>query len=78
MKLCKDCKYFTEASNKEAFCLHSESVMYDDPIYGEHSRRTCRDMRLGGPDRTAPCGRYGKLFVAVAGFVPQIISEEMK
>jgi hypothetical protein len=33
---------------------------------------------LGGPDRTAPCGRYGKLFVAVAGFVPQIISEEMK
>ena len=45
MKLCKDCKHFTEASDKEAFCLHEEAVKFDDPIYGNHSKRTCLDMR---------------------------------
>ena len=70
MKLCKDCKFFAEASNKEAFCLHSEAVMYDDPIYGEHSKRTCREMRLGIPERAALCGRTGKLWIASAAFVP--------
>ena len=44
MKLCKDCKYFEEASDKEAFCLHPQALKYDDPIYGEHSRETCRSM----------------------------------
>ena len=71
MKLCKDCKYFTEASNREAFCLHSESVIYDDPVYGEHSKRTCREMRLGIPERAALCGRTGKLWVASATFTKQ-------
>ena len=71
MKLCKDCKFFAEASDKEAFCLHPEAVMYDDPVYGEHSKRTCRDMRLGNPDRAAPCGRYAKLWIASAEFTKQ-------
>lgn len=70
MKLCKDCKFFAEASNKEAFCLHSESVIYDDPVYGEHSKRTCREMRLGIPERAALCGLTGKLWIASAAFVP--------
>ena len=70
MKLCKDCKFFAEASNKEAFCLHSESVIYDDPVYGEHSKRTCSEMRLGIPERTALCGLTGKLWIASAAFVP--------
>jgi len=68
MKLCKDCKYFTEASNKEAFCLHPQALKFDDPIYGEHSRETCRSMRMGGPDRNLSCGRYGKLWTAKPGF----------
>lgn len=68
MKLCKDCKHFTEASDKEAFCLHEEAVKFDDPIYGNHSKRTCLDMRLGGPDRTALCGKLGKLWTAKPDF----------
>ena len=68
MKLCKDCKHFTEASDKEAFCLHEEAVQFDDPIQGNHSKRTCLDMRLGGPDRTALCGKLGKLWTAKPGF----------
>lgn len=68
MKLCKDCKYFAEASDKEAFCLHEQAVKYDDPVYGNHSKRTCIDMRLGGPDRTALCGKVGKLWTAKPGF----------
>ena len=71
MKLCKDCKFFDEASNKEAFCLHPEAVMYDDPIYGEHSKQTCRQMRIGYPDRAALCGRTGKLWIASAAFTKQ-------
>ena len=70
MKLCKDCKFFVEASDKEAFCLHPEAVVYDDPIYGEHSKQTCREMRLGNPDRAALCGKYAKLWIASAPFVP--------
>lgn len=66
MKLCKDCKYFTEASDKEAFCLHTESLRYDDPVYGKHSRKTCREMRIG---EGAKCGRFGKLYTAAAGFI---------
>jgi hypothetical protein len=72
MKLCKDCKFFEEASDKEAFCLHPQALKYDDPIYGEHSRETCRSMRLGGPDRNGSCGRYGKLWVTKPGFVPTV------
>ena len=76
MKLCKDCKFFQEASDKEAFCLHPQAINYDDPIYGEHSRKTCRDMRLGGPDRTALCGRYGKLWTSKPGFVAEGYDQE--
>jgi hypothetical protein len=69
MKLCKDCKHFAEASDKEAFCLHEQAVKFDDPIYGLHTKRTCHEMRIGnphGPD--AICGRFGKLWVAKPGF----------
>ena len=69
MKLCKDCKFFQEASDKEAFCLHPQALKYDDPIYGEHSRETCRSMRMGGLDPILSCGRYGKLWVTKPGFV---------
>jgi hypothetical protein len=65
MKLCKDCKHFAEASDKEAFCLHEQAVKFDDPIYGLHTKRTCREMRLG---ENARCGRFGKLWVAKPGF----------
>ena len=65
MKLCKDCKHFTEASDKEAFCLHGEAVKCDDPIYGEHTKKTCHEMRLG---EKAACGRFGKLWTAKPGF----------
>ncbi len=32
MKLCKDCKFFEEASNKEAFCLSKLTSV--DPTIG--------------------------------------------
>lgn len=67
MKLCKNCKYFAEASDKEAFCLHGQAVKYDDPVYGEHSKRTCLEMRLGD---NPTCGRFGKLWTTKPGFIP--------
>jgi hypothetical protein len=76
MKLCKDCKFFEEASSKEAFCLHPQALKYDDPIYGEHSRETCRSMRMGGLDRNLSCGRFGKLWVAKPGFSPVEYNQE--
>jgi hypothetical protein len=66
MKLCKDCKYFEEASDKEAFCLHPQALKFDDPVYGNHSKRTCRAMRMIGEE----CGPIGKLWVTKPGFVP--------
>ena len=69
MKLCKDCKFFQEASDKEAFCLHPQAINYDDPIYGEHSRKTCREMRLG---TGAECTKFGKLWVSKPGFVATV------
>jgi len=65
MKLCIECKYFSEASDKEAFCLHSQAVRFDDPVYGKHSKRTCSDMRLGD---NPTCGRFGKLWTAKPEF----------
>jgi hypothetical protein len=64
MKLCKDCKYFEEASEQEAFCLHPQAVKYDDPVYGNHSKRTCRMMRMTGED----CSPTGKLWTPKPGF----------
>ena len=66
MKLCKDCKYFEEASDKEAFCLHLQALKFDDPVYGNYSKRTCRAMRMIGEE----CGPIGKLWVSKPGFVP--------
>lgn len=64
MKLCKDCKHFSEASN-EAFCSHPQAAKYDDPVYGNHSKKTCRDMRKIGAD----CSQTGKLWAAKLGFM---------
>lgn len=66
MRLCKDCKHFQEASDQEAFCLHPQAVKYDDPIYGDHTKQTCRDMRFS-PD-AAHCGRVGRLWASKPGF----------
>jgi len=66
MKLCKDCKYFEEASEQEAFCLHPQAVKYDDPVYGNHSKRTCRAMRMIDEG----CSLTGKLWTSKPGFVP--------
>lgn len=65
MRLCKDCRFFQEASDKEAFCLHSEAVKYDDPIYGNHSKRTCQEMR----STNSLCSRVGKFWTAKPGFM---------
>ena len=66
MKLCKDCKFFEEASDIESFCLHPLALSSDDPIYGEQSRKTCREMRLGPG---ADCTKFGKLWVSKPGFI---------
>jgi hypothetical protein len=66
MRLCKDCKYFQEASDKEAFCSHEQAIKYDDPIYGNHSKKTCSEMRM--PDN-ASCGRLGRLWTVKPGFM---------
>lgn len=73
MKLCKNCKFFQEASGEEAFCLHGQAVKFDDPIYGEHTKQTCHEMRLG---ENASCGRFGKLWVAKPGFSPAEYDQE--
>jgi len=65
MKLCKDCKYFEKASEQEAFCLHPQAAKYDDPVYGNHSKRTCLSMRMMSED----CSRTGKLWAAKSGFM---------
>lgn len=66
MKLCKDCKYFEEAPEQEAFCLHPRAIKYDDLVYGNHSKKTCRMMRTTGED----CSSIGKLWISKPGFVP--------
>lgn len=65
MRLCKDCRYFQEASDKEAFCSHEAAIMFDDPVYGEHSKKTCHEMRL---HNNANCGRLGRLWTAKPEF----------
>ena len=70
MKLCKDCKYFLEdtsiVGNYTAVCQHPQSARYDDPVYGNHTKHSCRIMR----DNKMPCGMTGKLWVASATFTP--------
>ena len=65
MRLCKDCKFFEEASDKEAFCSHPQAMKYDDPVYGNHSKRTCQEMRMIGEE----CSRTGKLWLPKPGFM---------
>ena len=70
MKLCKDCKFFLEdtsiVGNYTAVCQHPQSARYDDPVYGNHTKHSCRIMR----DNKMPCGMTGKLWVASAAFTP--------
>lgn len=67
MRLCKDCKFFFEdtkiVGNYTAVCQHPESQNYDDPVYGNHTRKSCRTMRQG------ICGLDAKLWLAAADFV---------
>ena len=67
MRLCKDCKFFFEdtkiVGNYTAVCVHPESENYDDPVYGNHTRKSCRTMRHGA------CGITGKFWLAKAAFV---------
>ena len=70
MKLCKDCKYFSNPlqinSGNEPYCLHREAQTQDDPIWGNHSKRTCKEMRSNG----SYCSITGMLWVAAAHFTP--------
>lgn len=70
MKLCKDCKYFIQKHPTSAngpCCTHKESLKYDEPIFGNHTVRTCYEMRVW--DKNGKCGMTGKLWVAKAAFV---------
>ena len=70
MKLCKDCKFFFEdkqiVGNYTAVCQHPQSERYDDPVYGNHTKHSCRTMRHS----KGHCGVTGKLWIASASFVP--------
>ena len=70
MRLCKDCKFFFEdtsiVGNYTAVCQHPQSERYDDPVYGNHTKHSCRTMR----DNKMPCGMTGKLWLAAADFTP--------
>ena len=67
MKLCKDCKYFSDhGPNGEPICMHSQAQTNDDPIWGNHSRRTCKEMR----NNRHFCGKLGTLWIAAADFTP--------
>lgn len=70
MKLCKNCKFFFEdpkiVGNHTAICQHFESQKYDDPVYGNHSKRSCETMR----STNDLCGMSGVLWIAAADFTP--------
>ena len=66
MKLCKDCKHFEYLDNvREPLCGHTQAVSFDDPVWGKHSRKTCKDMRTN----RRLCGRLGTLWIAAEPFV---------
>ncbi len=66
MKLCKDCKYFSAHPSGEPICMHNQAQTNDDPIWGNHSKRTCKEMRHNG----SYCSITGMLWVAAAHFTP--------
>lgn len=66
IKLCKDCKNFLEGPDADPVCTHSHSTKFDDLIYGNHSRRTCSEMRQDKKQ----CGTFGKFYAAKPGFIP--------
>ena len=70
MKLCKDCKYFVQVmvldrANSGATCHHNHSLQYDDPVFGNHSLRSCIEMRKG----STLCGMSAKFWIPAADFV---------
>ena len=70
MKLCKDCKYFSDhGPDGEPICMHNQAQTNDDPIWGNHSRRTCKVMRNALNDGIL-CGKFGNLWIAAAEFTP--------
>lgn len=78
MKLCKDCRYFShrfeDERDTEPFCFHSMAKTNDDPIWGNHSRRTCKVMRNALNDGIL-CGKMGNLWIAAADFTPTDFKE---
>ena len=71
MKLCKDCKFFSEdvtfdLKNQNPTCNHPESQNYDDPVYGNHTKKSCHLMR----SNNELCGMSGVLWIASAAFTP--------
>lgn len=76
MKLCKDCRYFShrfeDERDTEPFCFHITAYTNDDPIWGKHSKRTCKEMR----EKTTYCGMMGKLWIAAADFTKTEYNDE--
>jgi hypothetical protein len=65
LKLCKNCKNFSENIEADPTCIHANATKFDDLIYGNHSQRTCIEMRQ---DETL-CGKFGRLYSAKPGFI---------
>ncbi len=82
MKLCKDCKYFSKPLQinigDEPYCLHEKAELRDDPVWGNHSRQTCKTMRDRGATKgdSSLCGPLGKLWIAAANFTPTEYTHE--
>jgi hypothetical protein len=70
MKLCKDCKHFQYLDNvRDPLCGHAQAVSFDDPVFGKHTRKSCKDMRAN----RHLCGPFGTLFANPEGFVAGVI-----
>jgi hypothetical protein len=69
LKLCKDCKHFSEGPKEDSVCTHPHASKCDDLVYGNHSKRTCSEMR----QNKTLCGTFGKLHAAKSGFIPMVI-----
>jgi hypothetical protein len=68
LKLCKDCKHFSEGPEADPICTHPHASKFDDLVYGNHSKRTCVEMR----QNKTLCGTFGKLYAAKPGFIPLV------
>ena len=67
MKLCKDCKYFVNPGVEQTpICSRSEAQIKDDPVWGNHSKRTCLEMR----NNAHYCGALARYWIAAADFTP--------